>query len=83
MYEIYCKAGRVELTKEQAFNIYENKKYIVTSTAIYQAHYSQAQKAVYFTKISEIKGMAKRGRFHTLTAKEINNILGYEYLTTL
>ena len=82
MSEIYCKAGRVELTKQEAFDIYENKKYIVTSTAIYQPHYSQAQKAVYFTKISTIKGIAKRGRFHTLTSQEINHILGYEYLAS-
>ena len=80
MNEIYCKAGRVELTKQEAFNIYDNKKYIVTSTAIYQPHYSQAQKSVYFTQISYIKGIAKKGHFHTLTAQEINHILGYEYL---
>ena len=80
MNEIYCKAGRVELTKKEAFEIYEQKKYIATSTAIYQPQYSQAQKAVYFTQISTIKGIAKRGHFYKLTAQEINHILGYEYL---
>lgn len=83
MSEIYCKAGRVELTKEQAYKIYNDKKYIVTSYGIFQPFYSQASKQVYFQKISIIKGLVKRGRFHTLTGSEINHILGYEYLNNL
>ena len=81
--DIYCKAGRVELTKEQAFKIYDNKKYIVTNYGIFQPFYSQAQKQVYFQQVSFIKGIAKRGRFYTLTGNEINHILGYEYLRNL
>lgn len=80
MLEIYCKAGNVELTKSEAEEIYNNKKYIVTSTAIWQPHFSVAQNQIYFTKIATIKGIAKRGRFHKLTAEEINHILGYDYL---
>ena len=80
MEKIYCKAGRVELTEKEAFRIYEEKKYIVTSTAIYQPHFSQAQNAVYFSKVFTVKGMARRGRFHTLTAAQINKILGEELL---
>ena len=80
MLEIYCKAGNVELTKSEAEEIYNNKKYIVTSTAIYQPHFSVAQNQIYFTKIATIKGIVKRGRFYKLTAEEIDNILGYEYL---
>ena len=80
MLEIYCKAGTVELTKSEAEEIYNNKKYIVTSTAIYQPHFSVAQNQIYFTKIATIKGIAKRGRFYKLTSEEINNILGYDYL---
>lgn len=78
--KVYCKAGRVELTKEDAEKIYNNKKYIVTSYAIFQPHFSQAQNRYYFSKIADIKGMAKRGRYYTLTAKEINHVLGYKYL---
>ena len=83
MYEVYCKAGTVELTKEEAFGIYNAKKYVVNSTAIYQPHYSQAQDAVYFTKIASVKGLAPRGRFYMLTAAAINNIVGYAYLAEL
>lgn len=80
MQNIYCKAGNVELTKEEAFSIYENKKYIVTSSAIYQPHFSSAQNQVYFTKISTCKGLAKRGRHYRLTAEQINHVMGFEYL---
>lgn len=80
---IYCKAGSVELSKDEAFKIYNNKKYIVTSYGIFQPHYSQAQQQVYFTQIAHVKGIAKRGRFHTLTGNEINHIMGYEYLKNL
>ena len=80
MEKIYCKAGSVELTEKEAFRIYEEKKYIVTSTAIYQPHFSQPQSAVYFSKVFTVKGMARRGRFYTLTAAQINRILGEELL---
>lgn len=82
MNNIYCKAGRVELTKEDAERIYTENKYICTSTAIYQPHFSQAQNRIYFTKISDYKGLAGRGRFYTLTAEQINNVMGFEYLRT-
>ena len=87
MSNIYCKAGRVELTKEEAERIYTEKRYICTSSAIWQPQYSQAQGRIYFIKISDYKisdykGLANRGRFYTLTAEQINHIMGYEYLRT-
>lgn len=82
--QVYCTAGRVQLTKEQAERIYNEKRYICTSTAIYQPHFSQAQpkQQIYFTKIADYKGLARRGRYYALTAEEINHIFGYEYLRT-
>ena len=80
MNKIYCKVGNVELSERESYDIYNNKKYICTSTAIYQPHFSQAQNQIYFTKIASYKGIAKRGRFYTLNAKEINDIIGYDYL---
>lgn len=82
MGKVYCKAGRVELTKEQAEKIYAEKRYICTSTAIWQPHFSQAQNQIYFTKISDYKGLAGRGRFYALTAEQINHVMGFEYLRT-
>lgn len=85
MAEVYCKAGRVELTKEEAFKIWNDRKYVVTSYGIFQPHFHnrQPKQQIYFTQVSHIKGIAKRGRFHTLTGDEINHILGYEYLYNL
>lgn len=51
----------------------EEKKYICTSSAIYQIHYSQAQQRFYGSKLFSI-GLAGRGRYYALTAKEINDI---------
>lgn len=67
------KIGRVELTKEDVQKLYEEKKYICTSSSIYQIHYSQAQQRFYGSKLFSI-GLAARGRFYALTAKEINDI---------
>ena len=65
------KIGRVELTEEEVQKLYEEKKYICTSSSIYQINYSQAQKSFYGSKLFSI-GLAGRGRYYALTAKEIN-----------
>lgn len=80
MDEVYCKVGGFEFEKCEAFNIYENGRYVVTSAGIYQPHYSNAQQMVYFRKITEIRGLVSRGSYHTMTAEEINNLLGFKYL---
>ena len=67
------KIGRVELTKEDVQKLYEEKKYICTFSSIYQIHYSQAQQRFYGSKLFSI-GLAGRGRYYALTAKEINDI---------
>ena len=67
------KIGRDELTEEEVQKLYEEKKYICTSSSIYQINYSQAQKSFYGSKLFSI-GLAGRGRYYALTAKEINDI---------
>ena len=67
------KIGRVELTEEEVQKLYEEKKYICTSSSIYQSNYSQAQKSFDGPKLFSI-GLAGRGRYYALTAKEINDI---------
>ena len=74
------KVGRVEMYEKDLENLYNEKKYIVASYGIYQICYSVVQRKFYGMKISDIKGLAGRGRYYTLTAKEINHVLGYEYL---
>ena len=73
------KIGRVELTKEEVQKLYEEKKYICTFSAIYQIHYSQAQQRFYGSKLFSI-GLAVKGRYHAMTAAEINKIQGQDLL---
>lgn len=73
------KIGTVELEKEEAQKLYEEKKYICTYSGIYQILYSQAQQTFYGSKLFSI-GLSGRGRFHALTAKEINHICGKDLL---
>lgn len=81
--KVYCKAGRVELTEAEAKKIYEDRKYICTSYGIFQPCYSQAQNQVYFMKILDYKGYARRGRYYVQTAEQINKVIGREILITI
>ena len=72
------KIGSVELTPDEAYQLYEQKKYIVTYSKIYQLFYSQAQKTVYGQQIYYCKGMARPGRFYVMTDKDVNRLVGYE-----
>lgn len=74
------KAGTTELLEEDAKRIYENGKYIVNYSGVFQPHYSAAQNQFYFSKVINIKGMARRGRFYELDAKTINQIIGKQIL---
>lgn len=74
------KIGNVELTREQAQEIYTQGKYIASYTGIYQIHFSQAQNKFYGHKVIEHKGYAKRGRFFIQTADDINHVFGQKIL---
>lgn len=81
MYDgIIIKAGTTELTEQDAQRIYANKKYIVNYSGVFQPHYSAAQKQIYFSKVINKKGIARRGRFYEMDAKTINNIIGSDIL---
>lgn len=69
------KIGSVELYEDEVQKLYEEKKYIATYSGVYQIFYSNAQKRFYGLKIIEEKGIARRGRFYIMTAKEINKVL--------
>lgn len=70
------KIGTVEMTEDEAWEIYENDKYIVTYSKIYQVFYSQAQKCLYGHVIYRSKGLSKRGRYHVFDGKYINELVG-------
>ena len=76
--ESIVRIGSVELTEQEAYELYERKIYIVAYSRIYQLHYSQAQKRVYGQEIFYQKGLARRGRFHKLTGRDVNHLVGYQ-----
>ena len=74
------KIGRVELSNEEAFKLYQDEKYIVQYKDVYQLHYSNAQKQVYgqliYKKGKEELPFTKRGRFITTDGKGLNKLIG-------
>lgn len=75
--ENIIKAGTTELTEAEAKSIHEQEKFVVNYSGVFQPHYSQAQNQFYFSKICNVKGLAKRGRFYILDGAFINKLLGY------
>lgn len=76
----YIKAGNIELTIEEATKIYNEKKFICSFTGIYQPRYNDKLHRLYFTKVLNIKNYARRGRFYTQTAKQINIVLEGDFI---
>lgn len=74
------KIGNVELTKEEAQEIYREGKYICSYTGIFQINYSQAQKRFYGQKVIDYKVYASKGRFYIHSASQINKVLGRKIL---
>ena len=73
------KFGTLALEEEKVAKLYEEKKYICTHKAIYQIMYSNAQCRFYGSKLFSI-GLAVKGRYHAMTAAEINKIQGQDLL---
>lgn len=74
------KIGNVELYETEVQKLYEEKKYIVTYSGVYQIFYSNSQKQFYGQKVINQKGIARRGRFYTMKADAINHVLGEKIL---
>lgn len=76
------KIGRVELTEEEAQKIYEEGRYIVAASKIYQVHYSRSAgwhgSVIY--KEPYGKAFTKRGRFYVMSGEEVNQMLKIELL---
>lgn len=73
------KAGTVELTYSEAQDFIDaGREFITTYSKTYQLHYSTAQEK-YFASLICNKGYSgTRGRFHALTAEELNKVAGYD-----
>lgn len=74
------KIGNVELIRDEAFDLYEKGKYIVTYSRIYQLHYCQASQMVYGSQVYYSPGMARRGRYYAMDAETVNHMLGFKLL---
>lgn len=72
--EIECKAGSIELNRISCEIMERENLYACGYSAIYQINFSQAQNRYYAQKIVNYKGLAKRGRFHVLSGKQIFDI---------
>ena len=75
--EKIVRIGGVELYESEALKLYQEEKYIVTYSRIYQLFYSAAQKTVYGQEIYHQKGMTRRGRFYAMDGKSVNDLVGY------
>lgn len=79
--EKIVKIGRVELLESDAQKMYEENKYIVTYSAIYQLFYS-VNAGIYGHKIYQVPtkgkgGLTRRGRFYAMDGKTVNHVLGF------
>ena len=71
------KIGPVELTREEAEQIYTAGKYIVTYSKIYSVKFSPAQNRFYGSIVYAGKGgMTRRGRHYIFPAEEVNRLVG-------
>lgn len=82
--ERIIKIGRVELLESEALKMYNDKKYIITYSKIYQLFYSK-NAGVYGSVIYQMPtkgtgGFTRRGRFFAMDAETVNHLLGFELL---
>jgi hypothetical protein len=81
----YCKAGGVELTYTECDRIARQGKLIVAYRDIYRLQWSNAQGRYYATKMYHYDGelgLTKRGRWVSLTPREVNHLIGFELFAT-
>lgn len=75
------RIGRVELYADEAMKMYEEGKYIVNYSGIWELLYSTANKCVYGRQISYVKGLARRGRYYAMVGSDVNRLLGYKLVS--
>lgn len=73
------KIGTATLHRAEVQWLHENGQYLLTSTSVYQIHYS-VNAGYHYSRLHYMKGAnyCKRGRFATGDADFINKILGFD-----
>ena len=73
--------SNIKLTENEAFKLYQDHKYIVTYSRIFQLnHGGTPYPYVYGSELYYKKGMSKKGTYKVMTGTEINNMLGFKLL---
>lgn len=70
------KIGGVELTEQEAQQLFNDRRFIVTYGKIYDITYRNG--SFHGKEIYKSKGMTRRGRYFALTADQINNLVGFK-----
>lgn len=78
------KIGSVELTREEAAQLYDEQKYIVAWNKIWSIKFSQVQNRYYgqcvYTLSKKGEHFTRRGRFYRYSAEDVNWLLGFKFL---
>ena len=72
------KIGNFNFPENAAFKIYQDQKYILTYSHIYQLFYSSSSCFTYAQSIYYKQGLTPRGKYQILTGSEVNRLLGYQ-----
>ena len=78
--EKIIKIGSVELYQSDVEMIYNENKYVVNYSGVYQIFYSQAQRQYYGKCVYRCKGLTLRGRFFIKDGAAVNKLIGHELL---
>ena len=73
--------GDISIDSRQAQRYYRDGKYLVTYSRIFQLNSSvNVEGHIYGTCIYYKTGLLKRGTHKFMSAKEVNELLGFKYL---
>lgn len=78
--DIHRTTGGVEPLREEVEMTYSQKPYIVAYTGVYQILFSQARDRYHGQKVYSEKGLSRGGRFYTMTAPQVNGLIGKDLL---
>ena len=76
----FFKIGTSEISRECLAKLDLSNNYVCNYSGVWQVFFSNADNIYYGVKVVSHKGFAERGRYHILTGKEINHILGKKIL---
>lgn len=70
--------GKIGFSRCFLESLYLKGMYIIIGRTVYQLNYSQAQQSVYGIPVYNLKDRVSNGHYSTVTAKELNEIIGHK-----